>query len=162
MPRALPGGLTCTGGRHPVAQQSPPAPTTGPARGRVIGAPANITSLAPTEKLARVDAHSINLREVLEDLGPEAMLWYQHVQTLADPFFEGRVPNTRGAEIASEYIAFYLASYGLEPAFPEENGRDTSWSSYLQPFQFAARAGPRLAQVKDPPPTPHAHTPLVA
>ncbi len=124
--------------------------TKSPPTGRVVEAPANIISFAPTEKVAHVDAHTINLREVLEDLGPEAMLWYQHVQTLADPFFEGRVPNTRGAEIASEYIAFYLASYGLEPAFPEENGRDTSWTSYFQPFEFASRAGPRIARVKDP------------
>ncbi|MCH7603627.1 MAG: M28 family peptidase [Planctomycetes bacterium] len=124
--------------------------TKSPPTGRVVEAPANIISFAPTEKVAHVDAHTINLREVLEDLGPEAMLWYQHVQTLADPFFEGRVPNTRGAEIAGEYIAFYLASYGLEPAFPEENGRDTSWTSYFQPFEFASRAGPRIARVKDP------------
>ena len=37
-----------------------------------------------------------DLRAYFDQLGPDGTLWYQHVQTLANPLFEGRAPGTRG------------------------------------------------------------------
>ncbi|MCH7792213.1 MAG: M28 family peptidase [Planctomycetes bacterium] len=59
-----------------------------------------------------------------ETLSPERTadirLYDQHVTTLANPFFEGRAPGTRGNRLAAEYIAFNFRRLGLEPAFPSE------------------------------------------
>lgn len=121
--------------------------------GSVIDAPANIMRYRPeAADVAEIDAESVDLRSVLEDLGPVAKEWYQHVQTLANPFFEGRVPESRGGELAAEYIEFYLRKYGLEPGFPagqaEEYGGGATadaanWISHRQPFTFNYR-GQRL------------------
>ena len=110
--------------------------------GRIEEAPTNLRRFSPETTLTTVDAGNINLRQVFEDLGPDATLWYQHVQTLANPFFEGRQAGSRGFELATEYVEFYMTLYGLEPAFPaaedEELGgaTDAAWVSYRQPFQF--------------------------
>jgi len=69
-----------------------------------------------------VDATDINLARVFEDLGPDATLWFQHVMTLANPFFEGRAPATRGGDLAAEYVEFFFREYGLEPAFTPRPG----------------------------------------
>ncbi len=88
--------------------------------GRIVPGPANIRGFRPAESLTTVDASNINLRKVFEDLGEDATLWYQHVQTLANPFFEGRSAGSRGFEIATEYVEFYLREYRLEPAFAND------------------------------------------
>lgn len=105
--------------------------TTHAGHGRVIEGPENITRFAPADVSVRVNANTVNLRQVFEDLGPEATLWYQHVQTLANPFFEGRAPNTRGSELTAEYVSFWMQHDGLEPAFAAD--------SYLQPFDYSVR-----------------------
>jgi hypothetical protein len=102
--------------------------------GRVISGPSSVSRFRPTESaFTAVDAAELNLRQVFDDLGPDATLWYQHVQTLANPFFEGRAPGTRGAELAADYIEFYFRDYGLEPAFTESAG-------YRQPFDYVTRS----------------------
>lgn len=39
-----------------------------------------------------------------------------HIKTLADDFFEGRSPGTRGDDMATTYVAGAMAALGLEPA----------------------------------------------
>ncbi len=78
----------------------------------------------------------IDLRRVFEDLGPQATSWYQHVQTLSNPFFEGRVPESRGHELAAEYIEMYFRDAGLQPAFPLSDGSNNQLVTYRQPFTF--------------------------
>ena len=53
-----------------------------------------------------------------------------HVTTLASEAMEGRLPGTRGEQLATDYAAQTLASFGLEPA-----GDGGSW---FQPFEFTA------------------------
>lgn len=78
---------------------------------------------------------------LLEDLGRDVRVYNEHITTLANPFFEGRAPGTRGVEIAAEYLEFYFERFGLEPAFPETStaadGSEvkTPFSSFRQPFQ---------------------------
>jgi len=103
--------------------------------GRVVAAPSRITDFAPAESSVTVDAGTVNLRRVFEDLGDDATLWYQHVQTLANPFFEGRAPETRGQTLTAEYVEFFFRKYDLEPAFS---------SSYTQPFSYSRRGSTKV------------------
>jgi aminopeptidase YwaD len=114
-------------------------------RGHVVAGPANLRDFNPknTAVAPSVSSEEVDLRKIFEDLGPDATLWYQHVQTLANPFFEGRWPTSRGCELAAEYIEFYFKQYGLEPAFPGEiaqlGGEHTrAFTSFRQPFDFAS------------------------
>jgi len=111
-----------------------PAPA-GETRGRVVAAPSRITDFAPAESSVTVDAGTVNLRRVFEDLGEDATLWYQHVQTLANPFFEGRAPQTNGQALTAEYVEFFFRAYDLEPAFS---------SSYAQPFSYSRRGSTKV------------------
>ncbi|MCC6677391.1 MAG: M28 family peptidase [Phycisphaerales bacterium] len=65
-----------------------------------------------------------------------------HNVTLAQPFFEGRAPGTRGNVLAAEYLEFNFRKFGLTPAFPmvtkSADGTEVSTpgSTYRQPFQM--------------------------
>lgn len=89
------------------------APSDPPKQGKVVEGRVDPYSYQPKD-----DGSQIDLRKVFEDLGPVATEWYQHVLTLSNPFFEGRLPASRGSIIAGEYIEFYFKQSGLEPAFP--------------------------------------------
>ncbi len=65
----------------------------------------------------------------------------QHVSTLANPFFEGRDPRTRGGELAREYVEWYLRRAGLEPPFPESE-RALDGSEVLTPGESYRQAFP--------------------
>lgn len=65
-----------------------------------------------------------------EVLAMDAAEFRLHTTTLANPFFEGRAPGTRGNRIAAEYLEFRLRSLELEPAFGEGEGR-----TFRQEFQ---------------------------
>ncbi|MCH8825073.1 MAG: M28 family peptidase [Planctomycetes bacterium] len=111
-------------------------------KGTIVDAPSNLRAFNPAESLTEVDASNINLRKVFEDLGDDTTLWYQHVQTLGNEFFEGRKAGTRGFELATEYLEFYMKLYGLTPAFESEDDESEGELSYKQPFGYGGR--PRL------------------
>ena len=79
-----------------------------------------------------------DLRVALTAMGPVAIEWYQHVQTLSNPFFEGRVPGSRGNDLAAEYVEFFMKQAGLEPAFTTAG--DASVKSFRQPFELQGGA----------------------
>lgn len=116
--------------------------------GKIVDGPRNIREFDPEDISHEVDATDINLKKVFEDLGADATLWYQHVMTLANPFFEGRAPGTRGGDLAAEYVEFYFKQYGLQPAFPAADARGedkpgggvetATMTSFIQPFDFAS------------------------
>jgi len=98
----------------PVAQQAAPtAPTAErpqrrePPAARAASAP----STAPAE--------DFGISRALRSAGTDAETFFHHVATLADPFFEGRSADTRGKELAAEYVRFYFTRAGLQPAFSE-------------------------------------------
>jgi len=77
-----------------------------------------------------------DLPAYLDGLHPDANLWYQHVQTLSNPWMGGRQPGTPGDELAALYISWYFDRAGLEPAFEGE---------WRQPFDFTlGRAVPEV------------------
>ena len=79
-----------------------------------------------------------DLRVALTAMGPVAIEWYQHVQTLSNPFFEGRVPGSRGNDLAAEYVEFFMKQAGLEPAFATAG--DASVKTFRQPFELEGGA----------------------
>jgi len=77
-----------------------------------------------------------------EVLAAYALDFKSHNVTLAQPFFEGRAPGTRGNVLAAEYVEFNFRTAGLTPAFPTiskwGDGMEatTPISTYRQPFQM--------------------------
>ena len=60
----------------------------------------------------------------------------RHVEYLCRPRLEGRLTGTRGEKLATNYVALFFETLGLEPA-----GEDDDW---FQPFEFTSgvSAGP--------------------
>jgi hypothetical protein len=52
--------------------------------------------------------------DVSDDFAAEVDIYNDHVVTLASPWMEGRLPGTRGMELAKEYMEFYFKKTGLE------------------------------------------------
>lgn len=81
------------------------------------------------------------LAAALRRLGEDGRTFHAHTTTLANPFFEGRSPETRGGEIAAEYIEFYFRNLGLTPAFDDAGSfasrtrASSSPASFRQPFE---------------------------
>jgi hypothetical protein len=71
----------------------------------------------------------------LEAASPDVRRFDQHITTLANPFFQGRVPGSRGNEIARQYIEFWFDAFGLERPFTTDAGE----RSFRQPFGIGGR-----------------------
>jgi hypothetical protein len=106
--------------------------------GRIIPGSVNVYTFDPAENFVPVDPMSTSLAQVLADLGPDAIEWYQHVQTLSNPWFEGRVPGSDGIERAAEYCEFWMEKAGLEPAFASGTQANPS-DPWRQPFALPGR-----------------------
>src|SRR3954464_6221762 len=76
-------------------------------------------SLAAAQK-AIADLGESPIAAILEAAGPDAREFNDHVTTLANPFFEGRVPGVRGNGLAGDYIEWYFERAGLRPAFTSD------------------------------------------
>ncbi|MHC4142424.1 MAG: M28 family peptidase [Planctomycetota bacterium] len=107
--------------------------TTPTASAQCGSRPLTVSAESP-ERLPAPDGAVVeDLRVYFDDLGPDGALWYQHVQTLANPMYEGRAPGTRGGELTVEYLEFYFREYGLVPPFAENGVRQ---STYRQPLSI--------------------------
>ncbi len=91
------------------------------------------------------------IRDAMEQVSPDVRLFNDHVVTLANPFMMGRVPGSRGMELAKDYIQTYWEMDGLMPAFPDADGN--AMSSYRDPFdlggQWDVQKESLLAMVND-------------
>ncbi len=80
------------------------------------------------------------IQQAIQSQDPDVQKYNEHLMFLASPFLEGRLPGTRGMEIAKDYVEHYLREAGLEPAFPvvtkNEAGEEveTPFASYRQAF----------------------------
>ncbi|MSR18741.1 MAG: M28 family peptidase [Phycisphaerales bacterium] len=148
---------TATPQSAPAAIKPGDSTTDDPATPKIIEGAISVYDYSPESKAGS----SKPLREVFEELGPDAIEWYQHVITLSNPFFEGRAPGTVGAEDAADYIEWWMRRMDLEPAFPAPAPADaradassavasasaipdqSTWVSFRQPFELAG-AGPKV------------------
>ena len=71
----------------------------------------------------------------LASVSEDVRTYYQHVTFLANPWLEGRLPGTRGMEIARQYVEDHFAAGGLEAPFVDEQGQPT----YRQKFELAGQ-----------------------
>lgn len=60
----------------------------------------------------------------------DVRVFNDHLVTLASPFMEGRLPGTKGMEVAKDYVEFWLRAAGLEAPFVDDAGQP----SFRQPF----------------------------
>jgi Zn-dependent M28 family amino/carboxypeptidase len=102
-------------GTHPAGDEKPAAPA----------APAK-----PAAALAVTDDDVTRYRE--------------HLITLANPFFEGRMPGTRGNQLTASYLEEHFKALGLKPAFTTEpDGKSGEGGggapAYHQPFEFGRK-----------------------
>ena len=129
---ALFGDMTQPGQGTPKPRVRTAAPTS---EGTVIPGAVSVYTFDPKESFIAVDATTTSLAQVLADLGPDAIEWYQHVQTLSNPWFEGRAPGSAGIEHAAEYVQFYMEKSGLEPAFAS-GATANAVNAWRQPFDL--------------------------
>lgn len=104
-------------------------------KGKVIPGSVNVYSFDPEPVFTPVDANATSITHVLSDLGTDATEWYQHVQTLSNPWFEGRAPGSDGIEYAAKYIQWWMQKNGLEPAFAEGSTANAE-NPWRQPFEL--------------------------
>jgi hypothetical protein len=107
--------------------------------GTIVDGPSSPFRYQPELEATPVDVETTSLKQVFTDIGAIGRTWYQHVQTLANPYFGGRLPGTRGHDAAADYIEHYFRAAGLEPAFPASDDSSAALSSYRQPFEFTTR-----------------------
>lgn len=116
------------------------APVMAQQRGSIVVDRIDPYSFQPENDAVAVDAETVDIARIFEDLDPVAREWYQHVMTLSNPWFEGRAPGSDGIERASDYIEFWFRQHGLEPAFPASEAKGDAasddWTSYRQPFEM--------------------------
>jgi hypothetical protein len=123
-------------GKTTPKPRAQPLPRASAGQGTVIDGAVNVYTFNPAESFVPVDPRTTSLTQVLADMGADAVEWYQHVQTLSNPWFEGRVPGSEGIEHAAKYLEFWMAKYGLEPAFPSSTSGASPWR---QPFDLPGR-----------------------
>lgn len=82
----------------------------------------------------------------LAEASEEVKTFNDHVVTLSSPWMEGRLPGTRGMELAKEYMEWHLKKAGLEPGFatiePDASGVEVARpnTSWRQKFELGGRS----------------------
>jgi len=110
---------------------------------RAAGAAAAL--FVTTSLIAGVADPQAPIATTLENASENYRLYNDHITTLANPAMEGRLPGSRGMEMAKEYCEYWLGVAGLEPAFPEtETAADgteviTPNASWRQPFHLSGK-----------------------
>lgn len=95
-----------------------------------------VLTLALTGTALAQEAMDTGVKDYERDL----RVYTAHVSYLANDFMEGRVPGSKGMEIARDYSEHFMQVAGLEPAFTTKetlaNGsvREVPFSSYRQAF----------------------------
>lgn len=95
--------------------------------------------VAPAVLIAQGDAanNGTPIADAKKQVSAEVLKFEEHVVTLANPFFEGRVPGSNGMEVAKDYMEFWFKKYGLVPAFADEKGKPNQ--SWRQPFPLGGK-----------------------
>lgn len=103
----------------------------------ILGAPTAVVAQHGATAARPASAAAVVARDVSAALQPsdeEVARYREHILTLANPYFEGRRPGTRGNERAAEYIEFWFRQLDLQPAFPATT--TAAGGSYRQSFPY--------------------------
>ena len=74
------------------------------------------------------------IADALAEVGEEVRVFNDHLTILASPWMEGRLPGTRGMELAKEYMEFQFRSSGLVAPIELGGGE----RSFRQPFNLGS------------------------
>ncbi|MDG1049360.1 MAG: M28 family peptidase [Planctomycetota bacterium] len=80
------------------------------------------------------------IAEALAEVSGEVRTFNDHLTILASPWMEGRLPGTRGMELAKEYMEFQFRASGLAPAVKLDPamGSGGESASFRQPFNLGS------------------------
>lgn len=83
-------------------------------------------------------------RTTTEQSRQDLSVYRQHVETLSNPFMEGRGPGLRGNRIAAEYFEWQFGQLGLKPAFESGESDAAAPGKYREEFTAGreVQAGP--------------------
>ncbi|MGA1708523.1 MAG: M28 family peptidase [Phycisphaerales bacterium] len=84
---------------------------------------------------AAASASRTPLSDAIKDASSAVLEFNEHVTVLASPWMEGRLPGTRGMELAREYMEWQFIKAGLVPAIPIEGSEA---KSFRQPFPLGS------------------------
>lgn len=86
------------------------------------------------------------IRDALAAVDEEVRVYNDHLTILASPWMEGRLPGTRGMELAKEYMEYWFRQYGLSAPYsaevvqPDGTVLMEAGASYRQPFDLGDSA----------------------
>jgi len=80
------------------------------------------------------------IRDALQSVSEDVQIYNDHLTILASPWMEGRLPGTRGMELAKEYMEFQFRASGLVPAvkLDPSMGAGGESASFRQPFNLGS------------------------
>ena len=86
------------------------------------------------------------IRDALQSVSEDVQIYNDHLTILASPWMEGRLPGTRGMELAKEYMEYYFRQYGLQAPYdgevvqPDGTSLVEAAASFRQPFDLGESA----------------------
>ena len=122
---------------HPVALLLGSASLFGsPVLAQALASAPDAPAVEEEAATPEADPFPAPIAAAIASVDPDVREYNDHLTFLAHPFLEGRLPGTRGMEIAKDYCEHYLRECGLEAPFVDEAGQP----SYRQPFELATRS----------------------
>jgi hypothetical protein len=88
---------------------------------------------APAARAVRAD-QGVTIDQAIANASAEVREYDGHLSFLGHPFLDGRLPGTRGMELAKDYVETHFIRAGLEPAHVDANGKPT----FRQDFPIAS------------------------
>lgn len=85
------------------------------------------------DSTASSTASSTPLSDAIREASPDVQVYNEHLIILSSPWMEGRLPGTRGMELAREYVERQYKEMGLVPPVLDE---ETGSYGYRQPFSL--------------------------
>lgn len=85
------------------------------------------------------------IADALAEVDEAVREYNDHLTILASPWMEGRLPGTRGMELAKEYMEFHFRKYGLQAPYDVETESEDGMieieegASFRQPFELGSR-----------------------
>jgi Zn-dependent M28 family amino/carboxypeptidase len=120
----------------------------------LVAALVGLSAAAPArpgdDKVAAPAAPAAAPKQATMVVDPADVVAYrEHVITLANPFFDGRMPGSRGNALAADYIEAHFKALGFTPAFPAgADGGHAEGPTFRQSFEFGRRTDVTKAAVK--------------
>ncbi|MEZ5978419.1 MAG: M28 family peptidase [Planctomycetota bacterium] len=81
-------------------------------------------------------AEEPTIEEAIQAASPLVREYNDHLSFLGHPFLDGRIPGSRGMEIAKDYVEDHFRAAGLQPAYVDASGNP----SFRQDFPISTQS----------------------